>query len=281
MSPIPHPYRWFITDVDGTLLDPDNEIPEANRAALEALKRAGVPVVLATGRRWTTLKRVLDRLDLWPLTDYAIANNGAIIKDLATRTLLHHEGFAPGSVTVAAGVLDALGWDPLALTYTPDGGPDVYHRRLSLRNGDFVAKNDGHTVLVDDFRDLEARVVVELILVGSEADLSRAQAALAPLDLETALIKNTYYADYMLEVTPRGVSKLSGARRLGERLGLSPAEAVAVGDSANDLPLLREAGRAVAMAHAPDPVLAASHETGTVAEAARRWFGAASRSGDE
>lgn len=270
------PYRWFITDVDGTLLDSDNEIPEANRAALEALKGAGVPVVLATGRRWTTLKRVLDRLDLWPLTDYAIANNGAIIKDLATRTLLHHEGFAAGSVTVAAGVLDALGWDPLALTYAPDGGPDVYHRRLSLRNGDFVAKNDGHTVLINDFGELEARVVVELILVGSEADLSRAQAALAPLDLETALIKNTYYADHMLEVTPRGVSKLSGARRLGERLGLSPAEAVAVGDSANDLPLLREAGRAVAMAHAPDPVRAAAHETGTVAGAARRWFGASS-----
>jgi Cof subfamily protein (haloacid dehalogenase superfamily) len=266
------PYRWFITDVDGTLLDPDNEIPDANRAALAELKRAGVPVVLATGRRWTTLKRVLDRLDLWDLTDYAIANNGAIIKDLRARELLHHEGFAPGAVTAAAAVLDTFGWDPLALTYVPDGGPDVYHRRLSLRNGDFAAKNEGHTMLVNDFAELEARTVVELILLGTEADLSRAQAALAPLDLETALIKNTFYADYMLEVTPRGVSKLSGALRLGGRLGLSPAEAVAVGDSANDLPLLREVGRAVAMAHAPDPVRAAAHETGTVAEAARRWF---------
>jgi hypothetical protein len=269
------PYRWFITDVDGTLLDADNNLPDANRAALEELKRAGVPVVLATGRRWTTLKRVLDRLQLWNLTDYAIANNGAVIKDLRTRTLLHHEGFVPSAVTAAAEMLDALGWDPLALTYVPDGGPDVYHRRLSLRNGDFVAKNEGHTVLIDDFRELEARAVVELILLGSEADLSRAQAALAPLDMETALIKNTFYADYMLEVTPRGVSKLSGARLLGARLGLSPAEAVAVGDSANDLPLLREAGRAVAMAHAPAPVRGAAHEVATVAEAARRWFPAA------
>ncbi len=265
-------FRWFITDVDGTLLDPANEIPPENRAALVELKRAGVPVVLATGRRWTTLKRVLDRLDLWDLVDYAIANNGAVIKELSTRSLLHHEGFAPGAVTAAANALDALGWDPLALTYVSDGGPDVYHRRLSLRNGDFALKNEGYTVLVNDFSELEARVVVELILLGSEADLSRAQAALAPLDLETALIKNTFYADYMLEVTPRGVSKLSGARRLGERLGLTPAEAVAVGDSANDLPLLREAGRAVAMPHAPDPVRAAAHDVGVVAEAARRWF---------
>src|SRR5690606_1291048 len=79
VSPMPRSYRWFITDVDGTLLDEANEIPPANRASLEELKRAGVPVVLATGRRWTTLKRVLDRLDLWNLVDYAIANNGAVI----------------------------------------------------------------------------------------------------------------------------------------------------------------------------------------------------------
>ncbi len=265
-------YRWFITDVDGTLLDSDNEVPPENRAALEELKRAGVPVVLATGRRWTTLKRVLDRLDLWDLTDYAIANNGSVIKELSTRSLLHHEGFAPGAVTAAAAALGALGWDPLALTYVSDGGPDVYHRRLSLRNGDFTAKNEGYTVLVSDFSELEDRVVVELILLGTEEELLRAQEALVPLDLETALIRNTFYADYMLEITPRGVSKLSGARRLGERLGLSPAEAVAVGDSANDLPLLREAGRAVAMPHAPESVLAVAHETTGVAEAARRWF---------
>ena len=135
-------YSWFITDVDGTLLDDDNNLPDENRAALETLKAQGVPVVLATGRRWTTLKRVLDRLELWDLADYAIFNNGAVIKDLKTRTLLHHEGFDPGAISAAAAALDTLGWDPLALAYMPDGGPDVYHRRLSLRNGDFTAKND-------------------------------------------------------------------------------------------------------------------------------------------
>ncbi len=268
-------FSWFITDVDGTLLDHDNNLLDANRAALETLKAQGVPIVLATGRRWTTLKRVLDRLELWDLVDYAIINNGAVIKDLKTRTLLHHEGFDPGSIAAAATALDTLGWDPLALAYVPDGGPDVYHRRLSLRNGDFTAKNDGYCTLLTDYAELEGRAVVELILLGSEAELSRAQNALAGLPFETALIKNTYYADYMLEITPRGVSKFAGARRLGERLGLSvegASGAVAIGDSANDLPLLREAGRAVAIAEAPQFVRDAAHETGSVADAVRRWF---------
>jgi hydroxymethylpyrimidine pyrophosphatase-like HAD family hydrolase len=258
-------YQWFITDVDGTLLDEDNNLPGENRAALESLRGRGIPVVLATGRRWTTLKRVLDRLNLWELADYAIINNGAVIKDLRTGALLHHEAFEPGAIVATAD----------ALAYVPDGGPDVYHRRLSLRNGDFTAKNEGYCVLLSDYRELEDRAVVELILIGSESDLTRAQEALCALPVETALIKNTFYADHMLEISPRDVSKFAGALRLGERLGLAvsgASGAVAIGDSANDLPLLREAGRAVAMPHAPQPVLDAAHETATVAEAVRRWF---------
>jgi Cof subfamily protein (haloacid dehalogenase superfamily) len=265
-------YSWFISDIDGTLLDEANVLSPENRAALEHLKKQGVPVVLATGRRWTTLRRVLDRLELASLVDYVIFNNGMMVKDPSTGKVLHAEVFPQEAVEQAAAVLAGLGWDPLALAYEPGGGPDVYHRRLSLRNGDFTAKNDGFCVLVNDFSELAGRAVVELILLGSEAELARAQRALEPLPLETALIKNTFYADYMLEVTPRGVSKLTGAQRLGEHLGLSVDAALAAGDSANDLPLLRGAGRAVAMPDAPDPVRAAAHETATVSEAVFRHF---------
>jgi Cof subfamily protein (haloacid dehalogenase superfamily) len=265
-------YRWFITDVDGTLLDEANELSPENRAALEHCKARGIPVVLATGRRWTTLRRVIERLDLQDLVDFVIINNGMVIKNLKTGKVLHHEAFDQSAILGAATALNALGWDPLALAYEPDGGPDVYHRRLSLRNGDFTAKNDGYCVLLNDYEELEGRAVVELILLGAQAELARAQQALERLPLETALIKNTFYADYMLEITPRDVSKQTGARRLGAHLGLTLAEAVAIGDSANDLPLLRGAGRAVAMPLAPEDVRAGAHETGTVSDTIRRYF---------
>jgi len=269
-------YRWFITDVDGTLLDEANELTPENRAALEHCRAREIPVVLATGRRWTTLRRVIDRLGLHDLVDYAIVNNGMVTKNLATGAVLHRETFDVEAMRAAVAALNALGWDPLALAYEPNGGPDVYHRRLSLRNGDFTAKNDGHCLLIEDFEELADRAVVELILLGSEAELRRAQDALRDLEgdypLETALIKNTFYADYMLEITPHNVSKFTGAKRLGEMLGLGLDEAVAIGDSANDLPLLRQAGRAVAMPLAPEDVRAGAHETGIVSETIHRYF---------
>jgi Cof subfamily protein (haloacid dehalogenase superfamily) len=265
-------YRWFITDVDGTLLDDANELTPANRAALEYCRAREIPVVLATGRRWTTLRRVIDRLGLENLVNYAIINNGMVIKNLATHTVLHRETFHPEAMRAAVETLNVLGWDPLALAYEPNGGPDVYHRRLSLRNGDFTAKNEGYCTLINDFGELEGRAVVELILLGAEAELTRAQQALEGLPLETALIKNTFYADYMLEITPQNVSKFTGARRLGELLGLGVDEAVAIGDSANDLPLLRRAGRAVAMPLAPEHVRAGAHESGIVSDTIHKYF---------
>ncbi len=265
-------YQWFITDVDGTLLDEDGVLPEANREALRHCRETGVPVVLATGRRWTTLQRLLDRLELGALVDFAVLNNGMIVKELKTRTVLHREIFSLETVLTVVESLSVFAWEPIVLAYNPSGGPDVFYRNLSLMNGDFVAKNTEYASVLRDYRELESVSVVELILLGTERELSLAQRALEGLALETALIRNTFYAGFMLEITPKNVSKLSGARHVARVLGFTLEQAVAIGDSANDLPLLLRAGKSVAIAHAPEFVRKGAHEVGTVAGTVSRYF---------
>ena len=271
-------FDWFITDIDGTLLDDENNLPTANREALLHCRTMGVPVVLATGRRWTTLERLLDRLSLNELADYAILNNGMVIKELKTRTVLHREHFPLESALEAVEALSPLNLDPIALIYNPQGGPDVFHRRLSLMNGDFIAKNKEHSSPLEDYKSLEDKSLVELILLGPESALAEAQEVLRDLPLETALIRNTFYSGFMLEISPRGISKLSGARHLLDPVGSSLEGAVAIGDSANDLPLLRAVGKSIAVRTAPKHVRDSVHEVvssggdGGVAEAIFRHF---------
>ncbi|HAO98537.1 MAG TPA: hypothetical protein DCQ83_00675 [Fibrobacteres bacterium] len=265
-------FKWFITDVDGTLLDDDGNLPQANREALQHCRSLGIPVVLATGRRWTTLQRLIDRLELRELVDFAILNNGMIVKDLRTRTVLHRELFLHATVLQAAETLGGINCDPIVLTYNPDGGPDVFYRNLHLMNRDFVDKNPGYTQPVKGYHELSDKSVVELILLGHEPDLVEVQSAIAGLPLETALIRNTFYEGYMLEMTPRKISKLSGARRLAEILRLSLDDVVAVGDSANDLALLLAAGKSVAVPGAPEAIRNSVHEVMVVPEAVLRNF---------
>ena len=59
-----------------------------------------------------------------------------------------------------------------------------------------------------------------------------------------------------LEIMPSGVDKGKGIRRLGELYGITADEIMALGDSQNDLDMLKAAGFPVAMANAADEVKA-------------------------
>ncbi len=79
-------------------------------------------------------------------------------------------------------------------------------------------------------------------------------------------------------VRAAGVTKGTALEWIAEHYGVSPVETVAVGDWLNDIPMMQAAGRAFAMAQAPDNVKAAATDLleadawsgGGIAEAARR-----------
>lgn len=74
------------------------------------------------------------------------------------------------------------------------------------------------------------------------------------------------HPDY-LEVVPKGCSKSDGIRRVIEAAGIRRKDVLAVGDSTNDLDMLRYAGIGAAMGNASDEVKAAADwVTGTLAQ---------------
>jgi hydroxymethylpyrimidine pyrophosphatase-like HAD family hydrolase len=62
----------------------------------------------------------------------------------------------------------------------------------------------------------------------------------------------------LAEITPAGVSKWLGVKRLAESWGIEEAEICAVGDDVNDIPMIRAAGLGVAMGNALPEVKAAA-----------------------
>lgn len=257
----PSPYRLVITDIDGTLLDDGGNLPDLNRRALVHCKAEGVHTCLATGRRWTTCLRLLDRLALHDLVDFCILNNGMMVRDIPGNKALFRRDFPFPLLLEAVDRLNALSLDPIVLGHNPDGATaDVFHRNDALMNADFISKNTAHARRVADWRELDGAHLVELVLIGREGDLRTAAAALASLEVETVILRNTFYAEYMLEVTPKGVSKLLGANELLGHLGLESRQAIAVGDSDNDYHLLKDFPMSIAVANAEAKVLGVVRE---------------------
>jgi Cof subfamily protein (haloacid dehalogenase superfamily) len=66
---------------------------------------------------------------------------------------------------------------------------------------------------------------------------------------------------YYCDITPPGIDKGRLVALLGQRLGVSPAEILVLGDMENDLEMFRKAGFAVAMGNAAEAVKRAAQAT--------------------
>jgi HAD superfamily hydrolase (TIGR01484 family) len=94
-----------------------------------------------------------------------------------------------------------------------------------------------------------------------------------------AELSHSNSADSLLEIAAAGVSKASALTRVCAERGIASADVVAFGDMPNDLPMLRWAGHAVAVANAHADLLAAadevtaSNDDAGVARVLERLFG--------
>ncbi|AZA12539.1 Cof-type HAD-IIB family hydrolase [Corynebacterium choanae] len=91
LSAMPTP-QLVASDLDGTLLNDQERITDRTRAALQAARKAGATVVLATGRPTRWMRPVLEQLDFHP---HVICANGALVVDTAKETIVASHRLAP------------------------------------------------------------------------------------------------------------------------------------------------------------------------------------------
>jgi hypothetical protein len=229
-------------DLDGTLLDPNDDISPANRQALRGALDAGVRVALVTGRGATSLPaRLVRELNLnLPV----ICAHGALTKDfLSGRTLGHI---------------------PVPLTYAMPMLEYAERRRLNVAAyfEDGFFRLEGTPPHMEDMRGphwREVRSLVDLLkkapptfvrFFGPQAvDAMREAFSHLPLHF-----KYEVWGEFEeCAVTSLDATKENALARLCADLGIAPNRVLAIGDSRNDVPMLRWAGTGVAMGNAlPD-----------------------------
>lgn len=96
------------TDYDGTIAS-DGEVDAGTLEALDAFKRTGRRLILVTGRRMDSLKRVFPRVKLF---DRIVAENGAVLYDPATE---EEKTVSPEPSAALVDLLKARGVTPLSV----------------------------------------------------------------------------------------------------------------------------------------------------------------------
>ena len=243
--------RLVASDLDGTLLldgFPPRVSPRV-RAALDDVQAAGIVVVLVTARSWRTMRSIAE---LAGVTGLVVCSNGAVVYDPVA-----------GEVHRSHPVELAVLRDFIARCRT--ASPDVCFAWETAggayRDARYHAIAPVPLALADAYRDVE---VVEEIADDHEVTklLVRHEGMSVP-DLLASLeavahdgVTITVSGGPFVEVMAAGVTKAFALEQLCAELAISADEVVAVGDQPNDLPMLRWAGRGVAMGNAHPAVLA-------------------------
>lgn len=229
-------------DLDGTLLDTHEQVSEANRAAIAAVLAEGVRVVIVTGRGVEAPSQVVRNLGLaLPI----ICCHGALTKDMQTGRTIGH---IPIETIYAKPILE----------YADAHGTDlaVYlEERFYRISGGERYMNDMRAPEWNEIASYKALPNVAptmLRFLGREA-VAAAREHFLDLPLH---FKFETWGDFQeLAVTSREATKRHALQNLCESYGIPRERVLAVGDSRNDVPMLRWAGVGVAMGNSDPSVL--------------------------
>jgi 5-amino-6-(5-phospho-D-ribitylamino)uracil phosphatase len=254
-------FRLLAIDIDGTLVNSQNELTDATRTALLRAKQAGLEIVLATGRRYS---RTLPLVEPLALNVPLVTASGALVKRASDHHTLYRAEFAPGALEDCLAVVSAAGYEAVLYADTFDQGFDYYsvNRESSCPLlAEFLQRNRGFERLCPGMMVRPPEGIFGGFAMGTRErmlELRRDLERRLPGRLSVHVLRSPRYAGYMCEIAPAGVSKWAAVNRLAAQWGITPQETCAVGDDVNDIAMIESAGLGVAMGNALDEVKAAA-----------------------
>lgn len=248
--------KLIATDMDGTLLRWDDTVGDTTVAELARWRADGVPVVLATGRPPRWMRRIREVVT----TGTAVCCNGAVLLDLERFEVLQEEALHPPTLQEITAELRRHQPDTW---FAVEHGLHFRHEPVYKPRWDVDAPGVTEATLDEMVQTPAAKLLARHERLPRDAFVALVEAVVG----DTATVTHSS-SDALAEISAPGVTKASGLQQVAAEHGVDPADIVYFGDMPNDLAAfdwVREAGgRAVAMAHAHEDVLAAATDvTGT------------------
>lgn len=209
------PIRLLISDLDGTLLGPEGRITPPTAEALQRARRAGIPLLVATGRSWKTASPLLAEAGV--AADFVLLN-GAEART-ARGELLREVSLPLAAALQAMAVLRRYG---LGVEVNTDGGDFTTDTGLCPTAQPFPP--------LVDFWARQPQVRKIFAFSHHPDALARARQMLQTRPDVTV----TASAPWNLEVTARDAQKGHMARWMAERCGIPTDEVLVFGDGCND-----------------------------------------------
>lgn len=243
-------FNALVLDVDGTLLGSDRKVSDATREAIVMAQERGKVIAIASGRSIAGVRRTAASISLDEFGGYVIANNGTSVVNCKTGECVYNQFVDQSLLRPVFEAAKAMGI-----------GIGVYRDERK----EFISGNGNNKFFENDAKELKITFLeTEHFLKDVNFPINKIMLAAEPSKMgmvEKEMSErfgdrlNVFRSDAcFVELLPRFVDKGVAVDKLVRHLGISKEQIICVGDSFNDLPMIRIAGLGVAMGNAQEEV---------------------------
>lgn len=241
--------RLIFSDMDGTLLDEDGNLPRAFGVMYARLKERGIRFAPASGRQYASL---VETFAPWQDELIFVAENGTLVMERGQELFS-----TPVDRTLALRVMEA--GEGIAGVHALFCGKRYGYLHEGDNTPDFrteLAKYVSKSMVVEDFAAVDD-VPIKMAFCDPSG---RAETSILPvMQAFSDHLQVTLSSAEWVDVYSQGVSKGVAARQIQARLGLTPDECAAFGDYGNDLELMEAVTHSFAMENAIPAVKERAH----------------------
>ena len=236
--------RLVAIDLDGTLLNDSKLVSDQTAQALCGLPERGVKVVIASARPPRSVRHIYQslKLDTWQIN-----YNGALIWDEPNRRIVFHQ---PLSGELARQIIEqARRLFPGVLVSC-----EVQDRWLTDRLDQKHTTETGRLFQPDQIASIAemcAEPVTKVLLLGRPEMVSQLRHVVEETQPEVVVVQSD---PDLIQITDRQVSKATALLRVAGHYDIPMNQVMAIGDAANDIPMIQAAGIAIAMDNATPQV---------------------------
>ncbi|MGM7722261.1 HAD family hydrolase [Metabacillus sp. Hm71] len=252
--------KAIFLDMDGTILNHYNQVSIHTKEIIDTLRNKGIYVFIATGRSFDEIEGVVPE---GFQVDGLVTSNGMagyVGKDVVYEHSL--------SLELVEMVIDKARKNKVYYELFPYGKARITLKQDQPYVEHEIREPKPDSVGINEWLSRKQAIKEEINwtekIEGNRFSkfyfFSRTKEHINQWKNELDLLKNeinfttSVSSEHNVELMVANVNKATGIQQMLKRFDLSEHEIMAIGDSDNDIPMLRFAGYAVAMKNAPDKI---------------------------
>lgn len=241
--------KMIVVDLDGTILDDDKKVPPTTKQYLTKLKNNGYIITIATGR---ILSSALNATDQAEFANYIITDNGSCVYKADTKELIYgnylREQVADYCFNYYNDYCHYIDFCDKDKIYKYSDNP-VYDKTMdniidNTKDKQYIlnnCKNITHISMSIKNNNKILEIYNDILNKFKE-------------EIEIIIMKDSFDPDKWFDIMSIGSSKYNMVSKLATYLNINNSEIIAFGDGINDIEMIKNCGKGIALINALEEV---------------------------